>query len=630
MSAARCIAAVCFFFPLLCIAAPIQPLSVPSEGKTGFAPMLPAQTGLVFTNLLSDDRSSTNRNLLSGSGVAAGDIDGDGNIDLFFCALDSANVLYRNLGNWRFQDITSSSPDIACLGWDSTGAAFADVDGDADLDLFINALGRGTRLFLNDGKGRFTPATSSGLQTHTGSTSLALADIDGDSDLDLYVTNFRPTTIRDDPSTRFTIDRVGDRLLVTRVNGRPTTAPDLTNRFTVAASGTVLEFGELDTLYENDGSGRFTPVPFSSGRFRDHTGAIPSDLPFDWGLAAQLRDINGDGAPDLYVCNDYWTPDRIWINDGAGNFSAPSPFAVRSTSLSSMGVDFADINRDGHPDFIVVDMLARHHRDRHIQVGDLQPYISTPGAFLNPIQVAQNTLQLNRGDATFAQISDLSGLYASEWSWSPIFLDVDLDGWEDLFVSNGHRRDFQNADATVAIQEALAAGRLSSSSRREILETYPLLLTPNLAFRNNRDLTFTETASDWGLATSGISHGVCLADLDNDGDLDIVMNNLGAVCGIYRNDAIAPRVSVRLVGEGKNTSGIGAMITLRTSDLTQSQEMISGGRYLSSDAPERVFALPSAGKATLEVKWRDGRITRIDEIRPNHRYTIHHPAKARP
>ncbi|MGZ8900461.1 MAG: FG-GAP repeat domain-containing protein, partial [Limisphaerales bacterium] len=238
MFTSRCIAAFAIAsFPLLSIGHSIEPLIVPAQGKIGFTHLPPAQTGLSFTNLLSEDRAATNRNLLSGSGVAAGDIDGDGNIDLFFCALDNPNVLFRNLGNWRFVDVTSSSPAIAGPDWDSTGATFADVDGDEDLDLLINALGRGTHLFLNDGKGGFTPHPNSGLQTHTGSTSLALADIDADSDLDLYVANFRPTTIRDNPTSKFSVDRVNGRLAVTRVNGRPATAPDLTNRFTVVGSG---------------------------------------------------------------------------------------------------------------------------------------------------------------------------------------------------------------------------------------------------------------------------------------------------------------------------------------------------------------------------------------------------------
>ena len=609
--------------PLRCVGGTEQPLPVPSSGKVGFTRLSSELTGLAFTNMLSDERSSTNRNLLSGSGVAAGDIDADGKIDLFFCALDNSNALYRNLGNWKFENITPSNPDIALVDWDCTGATFADVDGDSDLDLLINALGRGSHLFLNNGKGQFTRKLDSGLHTNTGSTSIAFADIDGDSDLDLYVTNFRPTTIRDDPTTRYSIGYVQDRPTVQKVNDRPTTAADLTNRFVVGHNGQVIEQGELDVLYENDGTGRFKPIPFTSGRFRESNGQPLAHLPYDWGLAVQMRDFTGDGAPDIYVCNDYWTPDRIWINDGRGSFRAAPPEALRCTSYSSMGVDFADINHDGFQDFVVVDMLARTHRDRQIQVADLPAFISLPGEIWTRFQIPQNTVQLNRGDGTFAEIAFHTGLEGSEWSWSPMFLDVDLDGWEDLIISNGHRRDFQNADASAAIQQGLAAKRLSFSERKAIMEIFPPLPTTTAAFRNNHDLTFTDAAGEWGFTTHSISHGSCLADLDNDGDLDVITNQLGTECGIYRNDSSAPRISVRLVGSGKNTAGIGAKITLRTSSsFTQTQEMLGGGRYLSSDAPVRVFAAVNSEASKLTIRWRSGKVSEIADLKANHEYRI--------
>lgn len=600
----------------------IQPLLVPREGKIGFTRMAPAETGIRFANQLNDDRGATNRNLLSGSGVAAGDVDGDGRIDLFFTALDNPNVLYRNLGNWQFEDITAKCGEIAMPGADCTGAAFADVDGDGDADLLVNSLGRGTHLFLNDGKGWFTLKTDSGLQTNSGSTSMSLADIDGDGDLDLYVTNFRTTTIRDDPTTRFTIAYERALPFVQKVNDRPATDRDLTNRFLVSPSGQVVENGELDALYENDGSGGFNLVPFTSGRFRESDGSAPTELPYDWGLAVQMRDFTGDGAPDIYVCNDYWTPDRIWVNDGRGNFRAAPQHAIRCTSYSSMGVDFADINRDGYFDFVVVDMLARAHRDRHAQVAEGPMFTSLPGEIDLRLQIAQNTVQLNRGDGTFIQIGEYCGLEASEWSWNPIFVDVDLDGWEDLLVSNGHRRDFQNADATMAIQQALAAKRVSFAERHQILEMFPAQPTTTAAFRNTGNLSFQDVAHEWGFVDPGIAHGSCLADLDGDGDSDLIMNNLGAVCSVYRNDATGGRIVVRLQSPGKNSNGVGARIIVRSDSKLQQQEMLSGGRYLSSDAPERVFALGLNESASLEVRWRNGRTQVLENLKANHRYVI--------
>jgi enediyne biosynthesis protein E4 len=598
----------------------IIPLTVPAGGKTGFTRLSPEQTGISFTNMLADARAATNRNLLSGSGLAAGDVDGDGLVDLYFCALDNDNILYRNLGGMRFQDATT--PDIACAGWNCSGAVFADVDGDRDLDLLVNGLGPGTHLFLNDGKGSFSMSKNSDLATNTGATSMALADIDGDGDLDLYVTNFRPTTIRDHPQTRFSIEHVKQKPVVAKVDGRPTTAPDLTNRFVVAPSGEVMEFGEADVLYENDGAGRFTPIPFTSGRFTDESGKPLQEPPFDWGLAAQFYDFTGDGAPDLYVCNDYWTPDRIWINDGKGSFRAAPTMAFRTTSRSSMGVDFADIDRDGDADCIIVDMLARTHADRHKQVGELQMFSFPPGASEMRVQLSQNTMQLNRGDGTFAQIGQFAGVEGSDWSWCPVFMDVDLDGWEDLLVSNGHRRDFQDADAVGEIQQAIASRRISFSERDKIMELFPRQNVSKGAFRNNHDLTFSDVAGVWGLSQPDISHGFCLADLDNDGDLDLVMNNLGTSAGIYRNESSAPRIAVRLEGAGRNTAGVGAQITVRGGSISQAREMIAGGRYLAGDTMERVFAAPAGEKLSLEIKWRSGAVKKLESVAANHRYTI--------
>lgn len=603
----------------------VQPLIVPSHGKIGFSRMQPTSTGLDFINELSDDRASTNRNFLSGSGVAAADIDGDNHIDLFFCALDNPNVLYRNRGNWTFENITHTTPAIAMPDLDCTGAVFADIDRDGDSDLLVNALGRGTHLFLNDGKGIFSLRTDSGLQTNTGSTSMALADIDADGDLDLYVTNFRPTTVRDDPTTRFTIAYDKNRPFVQKVNGRPATAPDLTNRFIVTPGGSVAEQGELDALYENDGTGRFSLIPFDSGRFREYDGSPLKEMPFDWGLAVQMRDFSGDGAPDIYVCNDYWTPDRIWINDGKGSFRAAAPHSFRSTSYSSMGADFADINRDGYFDLFVVDMLARSHRDQQAQVAEIPMFYSPPGEIDSRFQIAQNTLQLNRGDGTFAQIANFSGLQASEWSWNATFIDVDLDGWEDLLVSNGHRRDFQSADATLAIQQALTSKKITFKDRRAILEMFPPQTAATAAFRNQGDLTFQDVSKAWGFSEPAISHGSCLADLDNDGDLDFIVNNLGSPCGIYRNETTAGRVAIRFVSGGKNAPIAGARLVLRTPSLSQSQEVIIGGRYLSSDFPERVFALPTDQTAVLELHWPNHRSEVIQNIKANSRYLVFHP-----
>ena len=603
-------------------------LSVPKPGKVGFTALPASATHIDFTNLLAGSGAFTNQILLNGSGVAAGDVDGDGWCDLYFCNLAGSNALYRNLGQWRFTNITGQA-GVACPAQNSTGAAFADVDGDADLDLFVASIGHGVRLFLNDGRGHFTEATAgAGLASNAGSMTVALADVDSDGDLDLYVANYRSETFQDHPGMAFRVSTSTGRPVITEIEGQPVSSPDLAKRYFVGEGNRILENGEADVLYLNDGHGKFTPVSWAGGAFADEDGRALEAPPLDWSLAAMFRDLNGDGAPDLYVCGDTYSPDRIWINDGRGRFRALPRLAMRETSYSSMGVDFADINRDGFDDFFVTDMLAREHTNRQTQIF-MRRLPAAPGVLENRPDYQRNTLFLNRGDGTFAEIAQFAGLEATDWTWCPVFLDVDLDGYEDLLITSGQEWNLLHADTRVRIDTIRRQRRLSREEFYELRGLYGRFDSPNYAFRNRGDLTFADESAAWGFDSRQISQGICLADLDNDGDLDVAINCLRQPALIYRNNADAPRVAVRLRGRPGNIRGIGATIKVLGGPVPQSQQIIAGGRYASGDDTMRVFAAGSeSNRLTIETVWRRGATSLITEALPNSIYEINEPASA--
>jgi hypothetical protein len=582
-------------------------LTVNTGTQTGFTLLAPESTGLAFTNRLSEAEAAENQIRLNGSGIALGDVDGDGRCDVYLCGLGNANALFRNQGNWRFEDITAAA-GVACPDQYSTGAVFADVDGDRDLDLVVNAIGGGTRLFLNDGRGRFTESTNSGLQRRFCATTAALADIDGDGDLDLYIANYRTTTIR---STGMEFLRVGGQRML---------KPEDRESYDLQPNGLLLEHGEPDILYLNDGTGHFTAVSWTDGRFVDEDGRPLSAPPRDWSLSAMFRDLNADGAPDLYVCGDFDSPDRVWINDGTGRFRAIPRLALRQTCAFTMSADFADINRDGLDDLFASDMLDPDHARRMREIGGSDIIPQVIGRFDDRPQSNRNTLQLNRGDGTYAEIACYAGLEASGWTWLPMFLDVDLDGFEDLLVTAGHSYDTQDLDA----EERIAAmGPFPRGKVGQKILLYPPLPLPKKAYWNRGGLRFDDVSAVWGFNQSGVAQGMAAADLDDDGDLDLVANQLHGPALLYRNDCPASRVAVRLRGAPPNTQGIGARIRVLGGPVPQSQEIIAGGHYLSGSEPGRVFAagLP-ANRLTLEVRWRSGNHTVMENVVPNHLYEV--------
>lgn len=569
------------------------------SGPRAFERLPAERTGIDFANTLPESPEFSILNYLyyyNGGGVAVGDVDGDGKQDLYVSSNLESNRLYRNLGDFRFEDITQKAGVAGPPGW-KTGVSMADVNGDGALDIFVSAVnylsmqGRNV-LYLNDGHGVFTDRTEEyGLSFAGFSTQALFFDYDRDGDLDLYLLNHSVHTER----------QIG-----------------------VAARRDVRHPTAGDRLYRNDGA-RFTDVSAAAGIFGGVEG---------FGLGVVASDINSDGCMDLYVANDFQENDFLYLNDCRGHFTEVGTRAFSHTSRFSMGADAADMNDDGRPDLMTVDMFPE---DESI----FKTSASYEGWNLfemrlragYSVQYPRNALQLNRGDGSFAEIGLLSGVAASDWSWGPLFADLDNDGRKDLFITNGiYRRpndlDYINYVGNEAAQAALARG-VTKSENQDLLKRMPQIPLANHVYRNDGELRFTNVAEAWGLDDKAFSNGSVYADLDDDGALDLVVNRINAPLAVYRNTmreqpGAGHYLQVELKGTGRNSDGIGSKLIAVTGTHRQLLEQQPVRGFQSSVDRRLHFGFGAAATAdSLIVIWPDLRWQVLTGVSLDRRIVLH-------
>lgn len=578
-----------------------------SKSDTLFEELSPEQSGINFTNKVEDTPEMNifnYRNFYNGAGVAVGDINNDGLPDIYVVSNQGPNKLYLNRsmkGEVKFEDITQKA-GVAGKRAFSTGAVMADVNGDGWLDIYVCNSGekpgddRANELFINTSP--LTPgggisfeekAAEYGLDDKGYSTHASFFDYDRDGDLDMFLLE----------NSSYPVNKLGFQ------NIRDQRDP--------LAGQKLFRNSPLPAAANRPGGGtHFTDVSAEAGIYGSLIG---------FGLGITIGDINNDGWPDIYISNDFYERDYLYINQKNGTFKEESKNQMGHESLSSMGADVADINNDGHLDIFSTDMLPwDDYRLKTTMSYD--DYNLTDLKLKNDFyyQFSRNMLQLNNGDGTFSEVGALAGVHATDWSWGALIFDMDTDGQKDLFVANGIYKNVTDQDFVQFLNDENTMAPFVSGQKRfdykEFVSKIKEYAIPNYAFRNEGDLKFTNKATDWGLGNPSFSSGAAYGDLDNDGDLDLVVNNTNQPFQVFLNRSVEKNkthfLRVKLKGVGQNTFGIGARVSLTANGQTQVLEQMPNRGFESSVDYTMVFGLGTQTSIdSLKVTWPDGKVQRV-------------------
>ncbi|HJQ09407.1 MAG TPA: VCBS repeat-containing protein [Gemmatimonadaceae bacterium] len=605
-----------FVLPALCLLAactgtekkqePASDAKAPAIDGHLFTLLPSGYTGVRFANHLEDSPDFnvfTYRNFYNGGGVAVGDLNGDGLPEVMLTANQNGAHLYLNRGHFRFQEITDAAGIAGKKSW-VTGVTLGDVNADGRLDIYVCYAGpkagerRANELYINQGNDKngiptFKEAAKEyGLAEEGYSTQAAFLDYDRDGKLDLFLVNnsYRPANSFGMRNTRNTRDPLGG-----------------------------------EKLFHNDGNGHFTDVSAKAGIYGPEIA---------FGLGVAISDVNRDGWPDIYVSNDFFERDYLYINNRDGTFDERLDKEMPYISYFSMGLDIADINNDGWPDVYTTDMLPEDEY-RLRTTSSFEDWATDQVKIRNGFhhQVMRNMLQLNNGNGTFSDIGQMAGVARTDWSWSALAADLDLDGYKDLYVTNGIAKDVTSQDYVryLADPRTMAAATANKGKRvdfKQLIDAMTSTKLTHYAFHNNGNLTFTNQAQNWGLATPSFGSGAAYADLDGDGALDLVVNNVNDEAFIYRNNARTLLkdnrfLQVKLDGDGQNRFGVDAKVTVQAGTQTLYQEQSPARGFQSSVDYILTFGLGKVDTVqSVVVDWPDGRVSKVTGIAANQRITI--------